>query len=90
MSCSNRNVNLDNRVGLDDCALAANERQNIKIDEYHLYNPRVDCSDKNYMGVCSRRVKHRAGVCFARVKQREWEFVSCALKHANGSLLHAQ
>jgi hypothetical protein len=51
MSCSNRNVHLDNRVGLDDCALAANERQNIKIDEYNLYNPRVDCSDKNYMGV---------------------------------------
>jgi hypothetical protein len=51
MNCSDRNVHLDNRLGLDDCALAANEKQNIKIDNYNLYNPRVDCTDKNFMKV---------------------------------------
>ena len=30
MSCANRNVHLDNRMGLDDCALAANEKTEQK------------------------------------------------------------
>jgi hypothetical protein len=53
MSCANRNVHLDNRLQLDDCALSANEKQNNKMDKYHLYNPRVDCNDKKYMKVAS-------------------------------------
>lgn len=53
MSCENRNVHLDNRLGLDDCALAANERQNTKIDNYYLYNPRSDCTQKEYMEVAA-------------------------------------
>ena len=53
MSCVNRNVHLDNRMGLDDCALAANERQNKRIDDYYLYNPRADCNDKEYMKVAN-------------------------------------
>jgi len=53
MSCENRNVHLDNRLGLDDCALAANERQNTKIDNYYLYNPRSDCTKKEYMEVAA-------------------------------------
>ena len=53
MSCANRNVHLDNRMGLDDCALAANEKQNKKIDDYHLYNPRVDCTDRKFMDIAA-------------------------------------
>ena len=53
MSCANRNVNLDNRMGLDDCALAANEKQNKMIDDYYLYNPRLDCNDKEYMNIAA-------------------------------------
>lgn len=53
MSCANRNVNLDNRMGLDDCALAANEKQNKRIDDYYLYNPRLDCNDKEYMNIAA-------------------------------------
>jgi hypothetical protein len=53
MSCANRNVNLDNRMGLDDCALAANEKQNKMIDDYYLYNARLDCNDKEYMNIAA-------------------------------------
>ena len=53
MSCVNRNVNLDNRMGLDDCALSANERQNKRIDDYQLYNPRADCTDTSFMKVAN-------------------------------------
>ena len=51
MACVNRNVNLDNRMGLDDCALAANERQNNRVNNYNLYNPRSDCTNTEYMKV---------------------------------------
>jgi len=51
MACVNRNVNLDNRMGLDDCALAANERQNNRMNDYNLYNPRYDCNNTEYMAV---------------------------------------
>ena len=53
MTCVNRNVHLDNRMGLDDCALAANEKQNNKIDQYQLYNPRADCNDKQFMDIAA-------------------------------------
>jgi hypothetical protein len=53
MYCANRNVNLDNRMGLDDCALAANEKQNKMIDDYYLYNARLDCNDKEYMNIAA-------------------------------------
>lgn len=53
MTCVNRNVHLDNRMGLDDCALAANERQNNRIDNYYLYNPRSDCKDESFMEVAN-------------------------------------
>jgi hypothetical protein len=38
--CENRNFFLDGRLGLDDCALAANEKQNVSIDNYYLFDPR--------------------------------------------------
>lgn len=48
MSCIGNNFNLDNRLGLDDCALAANEKQNTKINNYNLFNPIEDCNDRDF------------------------------------------
>ena len=48
MSCAKRNFHLDNRLGLDDCALNADEKQNIRINNYELYNPRKDCNNRNF------------------------------------------
>lgn len=46
--CENKNFFLDGRLGLDDCALAANEKQNKSIDDYYLYNPRAGCEDRKF------------------------------------------
>jgi hypothetical protein len=46
-----RNVHVDARLKLDECALAANEKTNKRIDEYYQYNPIADCSSKEYMNI---------------------------------------
>lgn len=53
MSCQNRNVHLDNRLGLDECKLSADERMNVSMDQYQLYNPRADCNNTEYMAVAN-------------------------------------
>ncbi len=49
--CENKNFFLDNRLGLDDCALVANEKQNQLIDNYYLFNPRAGCDDRKFENV---------------------------------------
>lgn len=48
MSCKGQYFNLDSRLGLDDCALVANEKQNIEIKDYELFNPIEDCTDRTF------------------------------------------
>ena len=49
--CGNNNFFLDGRLGLDDCALAANEKQNKSIDDYYLFDPRAGCKDRKFENV---------------------------------------
>ena len=49
--CKDRNFFLDARLGLDDCALAANEKQNKTIDDYYLFDPRAGCEDRKFENV---------------------------------------
>ena len=49
--CENNNFFLDGRLGLDDCALAANEKQNKSIDDYYLFDPRGGCEDRKFENV---------------------------------------
>jgi hypothetical protein len=51
MSCSKKNFHLDNRLGLDDCALNADEKQNVRINQYELYNSHADCNNKGFENV---------------------------------------
>ena len=58
MSCIGKNFNLDSRLGLDDCALVANEKQNIQIKDYELFNPIEDCTDRRFdkVALCNNMV----------------------------------
>ena len=50
--CKNNNFFLDSRLGLDDCSLAANEKQNESINEYYLFNSvNEGCKDKKFNNV---------------------------------------
>lgn len=48
MATLNRKVMHDGRLKLDRCALEENEKMNKRIDDYNLYNPIANCSDRNY------------------------------------------
>lgn len=56
--CENRNFFLDGRLGLDDCALAANEKQNVSIDNYYLFDPRdnKEVGKFNEVSACNNMV----------------------------------
>jgi hypothetical protein len=56
--CENRNFFLDGRLGLDDCALAANEKQNVSIDNYYLFDPRdnKEVGKFNQVSACNNMV----------------------------------
>lgn len=56
--CENRNFFLDGRLGLDDCALAANEKQNVSIDNYYLFDPRdnKEVGKFNQVSACNNMI----------------------------------
>lgn len=56
--CENRNFFLDGRLGLDDCALAANEKQNVSIDNYYLFDPRdnEEVGKFNQVSACNNMI----------------------------------
>lgn len=38
----------ESRLYMDSCALAENEKQNTRIEQYRLFNPKADCRDERH------------------------------------------